>query len=387
MAASSIDMMLPAFKDIRAQFGLAPDSNRVAWIVTAFFLGIAVGQLIYGPLSDKYGRKPMLFIGLAIMMAGAAGAASVNSLEAVFVCRALWGLGAAAPRSLAIAMVRDRYSGDEMARTMGFVMATFMVVPIFAPSFGTVLLRTGSWRVLFWVPVFLAAGLAVWLITVPETLPLDRRRGVRPRDMLEALRIVSRTCATVAYGVAACCLFSTMASFIGNVEVIVNDVYGHERIFPLIFGALGIVLALGSLLSARVVVRLGLERLIRRAVIFLVISNALYVVVALATGGHPAFWLLCVFNGSMLVSVAILNANTNTAAMVPVPHVAGMAAALLGATATAAGALVGAIVSAAFDNTVRPFAIGVFIFAAVAAFFILIVAPPPPGPQHAPTSR
>ena len=375
MAASSIDMMLPAFKKIRADFDLPPDSPRVAWIVTAFFLGIAVGQLIYGPLSDRFGRKPMLYLGLTIMMASAAAAAVAPSLQAIFVCRVLWGFGAAAPRSLAIAMVRDRFGAEQMARTMGFVMATFMVVPVFAPSLGALLIRLGPWRIVFWVPFVFAAGLMLWLRRLPETLPPERRRGVRPSDMLDALRIVVRTRATVAYGLAACCLFGTMAIFIGNLEVIINDVYNYDDEFPLIFGGLGIVLAIGSLVSARVVMDVGLQRLVRWAATLFVVVNTGFLIVTLATDGRPAFWVLCGFIACMLLGISVLNANTNTAAMAPVPHVAGMAAAMLGATATAVGALLAAIVNAAFDNSVRPFAIGVFSFAVVAAFCVLVLAP------------
>lgn len=373
MAASSIDLMLPAFKDIRREFGLAPDSNEVAWIITAFFLGIAVGQLVYGPLSDRFGRKPLLYTGLAIMMASAAAAALVNSLTAIFVCRVVWGFGAAAPRSLAIAMVRDRYGGEQMARTMGMVMATFMVVPILAPSVGTVLISFAPWRILFWTPFVLAGLLALWLTRLPETLPVERRRSVGPKAMLEALRIVATTRDTVAYGLATCCQFATMASFIGNLEVIVNDVYDLDAWFPAVFAGLGITLAVGSLVSARIVTRVGLERLIRRAAIYYLAANAAFLALNVATSGRPNFAILCITVGLMLLGMSVLNATTNTAAMVPVPHVAGMAAAILGATATASGALIASIVNAAFDNTVRPFAIGVFCFAVIAAFCVLFL--------------
>jgi MFS transporter, DHA1 family, multidrug resistance protein len=375
MAASSIDLMLPAFKKIRADFDLPADSSRVGWIITAFFLGSAVGQLIYGPLSDRFGRKPLLYVGLSIMMCSAAAAAIAPSLPAIFVLRAVWGFGAAAPRSLAIAMVRDRFSGEQMARTMGFVMATFMVVPVLAPSLGALLIRLAPWRIVFWVPFVLAGVLALWLTRLPETLPVERRRGVGPRDMLGALRIVARTRATVAYGIAACCLFGTVAVFVGNLEVSINDVYDYDAAFPFIFGGLGVVLAIGSLLSARVVIRVGLQRLVRWAATLFVSVNTLFLVVTLSTHGRPAFWLLCLFIGLMLLGISVLNANTNTAAMAPVPHVAGMAAAMLGATATAAGALLAAIVNAAFDNSVRPCAIGVFVFAVIAAFCVLVLAP------------
>ena len=142
MVALSIDLMLPAFPDIREDFGLAADSTETSWIVTAFFLGLAVGQLVYGPLSDRFGRKPLLYIGLSIMVVASSASALAPSLVVVIAFRVLWGMGAAAPRSLALAMVRDTYGGDMMARTMSLIMATFVLVPVLAPGLGS----RRSWR-------------------------------------------------------------------------------------------------------------------------------------------------------------------------------------------------------------------------------------------------
>src|SRR3954467_6356277 len=130
MAAMSIDLLLPAFPDMRKDFGLPADSTQPSRLITAFFLGLAVGQLVYGPLSDRYGRKRMLYLGLVVYVAGALAASMAHTLAGVVACRALWGFGAAAPRSLAIAMVRDTQHGERMARTMSHVMATFILVPI-----------------------------------------------------------------------------------------------------------------------------------------------------------------------------------------------------------------------------------------------------------------
>lgn len=375
MAASSIDLMIPAFKDVRAEFGLAPQDNQVSWIVTAFFIGIATGQLVFGPISDRFGRKRVLYAGLGIMMFGAAASALARSLPLIYAFRVVWGLGASAPRSLAIAMVRDRFGGEQMARVMGFVMATFMVVPILAPSVGALLIAVFPWRAVFWAPFVFAALLSLWLLRLPETLPPERRRGVGPRAMAEAFGIVVRQRATVAYGLATCCLFSTMASFIGNLELIIGDVYDRDRWYPILFGALGVILAIGSLVSARIVVRVGLEPMIRRGAIALLISTALLLTVSLAAGGRPNFALVCACVSGMLLGLSVLNANTNTAAMVPVPHVAGMAAALLGSTATFMGALIASIVNASYDGTMRPFAIGVFSFAVAAFVCVFFLAP------------
>ena len=191
MAALSIDVMLPAFPDMREEFGLAPDSTATSWIVTAFFLGLASGQLVYGPLSDRYGRKPLLYAGLSIMAVAAAASALAPSLGAVIACRVLWGMGAAAPRSLALAMVRDRYAGEPMARTMSHIMATFVLVPVFAPSVGSAVLAVAPWRSLFWLPFLAALGVMLWVRRLPETLPPERRRPTSPASPPCAARPVT----------------------------------------------------------------------------------------------------------------------------------------------------------------------------------------------------
>src|SRR3954451_19684801 len=178
MAAMSIDLLLPAFPKMREEFGLPADSTKPSQLITAFFLGLAVGQLLYGPLSDRYGRKPLLYAGLLIYACGALAATRASTLAAVVACRVVWGFGAAAPRSLAIAMVRDTQHGDRMARTMSHVMATFILVPILAPAVGTALISVAQWRVVFWLPAVAAGGLALWATRLPETLAPENRRSV-----------------------------------------------------------------------------------------------------------------------------------------------------------------------------------------------------------------
>src|SRR5215207_7917155 len=237
MVALSIDLMLPAFPDMRDEFGLAPDSPATSWIVTAFFLGLATGLLFYGPLSDRFGRKPLLYIGLAIMFVAATASAVAPSLGAVIVCRVLWGMGAAAPRSLALAMVRDTFGGDRMARTMSLIMATFVLVPVLAPSLGSAILAIAPWRVLFWVPALASLGVMLWGRRLPETLPVDRRRSTSPRALLEAGREVVSTPQTVGFGIALTCIFGIMTAYVGGSELIIDEVFHREDQFPLIFGA------------------------------------------------------------------------------------------------------------------------------------------------------
>ncbi|MFT3851815.1 MAG: multidrug effflux MFS transporter [Ilumatobacteraceae bacterium] len=376
MAALSIDLLLPAFSDIRTEFGLGPDSTDPAKLITSFFLGLALGQLAYGPLSDRYGRKPLLYSGLVVYVVGALGAVLAPSFGALVACRFVWGLGAAAPRSLAIAMVRDSSEGEHMARTMSHVMATFIMVPVFAPALGAAGIAVAPWRVVFWIPIVAAIAVALWSIRLPETLPADRRRSVSPRALLEAFRAVVTTRETLAFGLAVTALFGIMTGFVGGAEIIFKEVYGQEQLFPLLFGLVACMLGVGNVVAGRLVMSVGLARLVRLGAGYVVVAGAGFTALILATDGEPPLWAFVVALALFLPGAMSLVPSCNTAAMAPVPHVAGMAAAVLGTLSTAGGAILGALIDSAFDGTVRPFALRTLIYAVVAAFAILVLARP-----------
>ena len=188
--ALAIDLMLPAFPDMRQEFGMSSDSTQVGWIVTAFFLGMAVGPWIYGPASDRYGRRGLLFGGMALYIASALLACVAPSWEWVIVSRFVWGLGAAAPRTLSIAMIRDRYEGNAMARLMSNIMAVFLLVPILAPGIGAGLIAIAPWRIVFWFPAVIASVLMLWATRLPETLEPERRRALTRSAFVQALKEV-----------------------------------------------------------------------------------------------------------------------------------------------------------------------------------------------------
>ncbi|HLU30641.1 MAG TPA: MFS transporter, partial [Acidimicrobiia bacterium] len=175
LPALGIDMILPAFGSMRSEFGLVPDSTALAGVVTAFMLGLAVGQIFYGPLADRFGRKPILYAGFAIYLIGAVASALASTLAFLFVVRFLWGLGAAGPRVVTLSVVRDRFEGEEMSRAMSFIMAVFVLVPIVAPAFGALVTRVASWRWVFGVCAALVIVMAVWATRLQESLdPADR---------------------------------------------------------------------------------------------------------------------------------------------------------------------------------------------------------------------
>ena len=369
--ALGIDLMLPAFPDIRAQFGMAPDSTQVTWIVTAYFLGMAAGPLLYGPASDRFGRRIPLLTGLTLYFVAATTAALAPSWQLIVIARFFWGLGASGPRALSVAMIRDRYEGDAMARLMSMVMAIFLLVPVVAPGIGAGLLAIMPWRSVFWFPAAMAVVLMVWSRRLPETLPRERRRPFTRSAITQAAREVVSHRPTIALTIAMTFLFAIIGAYLGGSEVIVDDVYGYAAWFPLFFAVIAVLLATNSLNNARLVGRLGLTRLLRGEAVIAVIAAAAFVAISFLDGGQPSFWLFTLGLCILLPTVQGLTPNSNTLAMSPVPHVAGTAAAIIATVTSAGGALLGGLAASAFDGTVRPFAIYLFVFTAASAVCIL----------------
>ncbi|MBI5087644.1 MAG: MFS transporter [Actinobacteria bacterium] len=316
-----------------------------------------------------------MFAGMVLYVIGATLAAVAPSFGLICVARVLWGLGAAAPRSLSLAMVRDRYEGDNMARLMSMILALFLLVPVVAPGVGAGLNAIGPWRLVFWFPAVAAMCMSAWAwFRLPETLPPERRRPFTWRAIGSAGRAVVGNRQTVCFTLAITFLFGVMTTYISGTEVIIEDVYGYEQWFPLIFGVLAILLALSALNNARLVSRLGVTALVRRMAVVGVVVASTLTVIAFTNGGHPNFWLFVVALAITVPLAQGLVPNANTAAMAPVPHVAGTASAIIATTMTAGGALLGAIVTSAFDGTVRPYAVGILAFISISALLILFGA-------------
>jgi DHA1 family bicyclomycin/chloramphenicol resistance-like MFS transporter len=366
MGAVSVDLLLPAFPDMRADLGLAEGSTDISVVITAFFIGVAAGQLVYGPLSDRFGRRRLLQLGMGVFLVGAVAAAVAPSLGALVAARFVWGAGSAAPRSLAIAMVRDTYEGDAMARTMSLLMAIFLLVPVVAPGVGTVILEVAPWRGVVAVQIAVAAALALWTLRLPETLHAEDRRSVTPRSLLGAARVVATNRAAVGYGIGVSALFGVLTGFVGSAEVFFDEVFGQGDRFALLFGSIGLALAAGSLLGGRLVTRFGLASVLLAACAYVVLAASLLLAIVLAAGGEPPLWAFLLGLALLLPGVMVLIPNANTAAMTPLGHVAGMGAALLGFATTAIGAVLGLAIDDAFDGTVQPVATHVFVYVVIA---------------------
>jgi DHA1 family bicyclomycin/chloramphenicol resistance-like MFS transporter len=371
MTALGIDLMLPAFPKIRHEFGMPSDSTQVAWIVTAYFLGMAIGPWFYGPASDRFGRRRPLYAGLILYTGAAMLAALAPTWPLIVIARVLWGIGASGPRSLAVAMIRDRHEGDQMARLMSLIMAVFLLVPIFAPGLGALLSSVFPWRAVFWFPAIVAVVLMVWARRLPETLALDRRRPFTWKAVGAALREVVSHRQTMALTISMTFLFGLMTIYLSGTEVIFSSVYRYGSWFPLYFGLVGVLLALNSLNNARLIGRFGATTLVRTAAVLGVAMAALLALVAVLGDGRPNFWLFAIGLALLIPIGQGLTPPSNTIAMTPLPHVAGTASALIATFSSAGGALLGNWGTSAIHGSVSPFAVFMLVYIAGAMVLTL----------------
>jgi DHA1 family bicyclomycin/chloramphenicol resistance-like MFS transporter len=373
MAASaiSIDLILPAFGRIRADMGLAPDSAATAGLVTAIFLGMAIGPIPFGLLADRFGRRWVLLASCALFVGGALAAAAVPSLHWMLWARFGWGLGAAGLRVIAVATIRDRFVGADMAREMAFAMTIFILVPVVAPTLGAALIKVMPWRGTFVVCAGFAAAIGVWSLRLPETLPVERRQPLHFRQVWVASMAIVRSRAALLYTLASVALFGAFSSYLASSERVIDEVFHRRSWFPFIFGGTAILMGVGSMAVGRNVGRIGLGRLIRWALMAYTGAGLAMYALSRSAGGHPSFWPFLILLALVLVGHNVLFPNLNSAAMIPVGHVAGTAAAVYATVTTAAGAIVGSRLDRAFDGTVNPFSLAFAVAGIVALGLVL----------------
>lgn len=366
VTALAIDTVLPAFSDIRLHLGLEEDSTAVAGLITAFLMGSGLGLLPAGLLADRFGRRPVMWGGLALYCVGAVAAALAPSLGVLLVARFVWGLGSAGPRVAAMAMVRDAYEGAQMARQMSLMMAVFLVVPTVAPALGAGLVAIGPWQLVFWVCA--VAGVAVFGLStrLPATLPVGERSPLSGAEVSRLCRAVFATPGTIAHLVALTASYGAFFSYLASSEIIVDRVFGLDRWFPMIFGGLAVVMGVTMVANGRLVERVGLDRMLIRLLLAQVVIDLAFLAVAVATGGTPRFSLFIVVFVLVLACQQAIVPNLNSAAMRPLGHVAGTAAAILGMIPMVFGSIIGSLIDRAFDGTITPLAIG-FVVASIVA--------------------
>jgi DHA1 family bicyclomycin/chloramphenicol resistance-like MFS transporter len=354
--ALAIDVVLPAYPEIAEAFGLESDADAGQTLVT-YILGFGLGQLLFGPVTDRFGRRAPLLAGVAIYIAAALLAPLMPSFAWLLALRFLQGIGAAATRVIAVAVVRDTMKGRAMASLMSLVMMVFMVVPILAPMAGEGILRASSWQGIFYVMAVLCAAVTLWFcFRLPETLPPERRRPLTLRSTAQAVVIIARTRVALFYALATGFIYSALFAFLTLAQPLFVGVYGLENSFTLAFAGVATLMAGTSLANSRLVERLGARRLSHTALLgFLLAALTLG---AVSLGGNPPFIVFFAAVCVVMPLFGLIGANMNAIAMEPVGEVAGSASAILGFLQSVLAGLLGAGVAAVFSGQVWVFAAG-----------------------------
>lgn len=369
--AFSIDAMLPALPRIGAELSPA-DPNRAQLIVIAFVLGMGVATLVAGPMSDAWGRKPVILGGALLYMLGAALAWAAPTLELLLLARLLQGVGAAGPRVVGMAIVRDLYGGREMARILSFIMLVFMLVPAVAPLVGSWIIAAAGWRAMFGAFVLFAAVASLWLmLRLPESLPRAARRPMRVAVLREAVGEVLThpvvRLSIMAQTMGYVMLFTT----ISLIQPVFDQVFQRGEEFPLWFAGMAVVTGSASVLNAALVMRLGMQRLAMAAFGGQLILSSIMTLCWLAgLRGDAMFAVYVVWQCTVLFQSGLTVGNLNAIAMEPMAHVAGTAASVIGAISTVSGALIAAPIALVFNGTPLPMTLGVGGASAVA--FVLM---------------
>jgi DHA1 family bicyclomycin/chloramphenicol resistance-like MFS transporter len=370
--ALGVDLMLPALADIGQQLGVATANHR-QWIITAYMLGFGAGQLVYGPLADRYGRKPILLVTLLGFVAASVFAASSQTFAALLGARVLQGLMSASTRVLAVAIVRDRFHGRQMARTLSVAQMIFFLVPILAPTLGQLLLATlGPWRYIFYALAAFAAFVLAWsALRLGETLPIERRSALSIETLGRAYRLTLTNRFSAGYAVAASMTFGGIIAFVSSAQQIFVDEFGAGDRFTYLFAACAFSMGLASFANSRLVERLGTRLISQTAVLGLIALSLAHI--AVIASGAENLWSYMAFQALSMTCIGLCGSNFGAMAMEPVGHIAGTASSIQGFITSVGAVIVGSLIGQSYNGTTLPLALGYLAIGVAVLAVVLLV--------------
>jgi len=370
LTALSIDAMLPALPQIGSDLGIANPNDRQL-IISLIFLGQAVGQLFFGPLSDKTGRKPAIYAGYALFIFGSLVSVFSLNFPMMLIGRTLQGVGVSAPRAVSLALVRDRYEGRLMARVMSFAMTVFILVPMIAPTMGQGILLFAGWRSIFGGFILFALVTILWFgIRMPETLALENRVPFSLKRILNSFREILTIRPAIGYTLAAGILNGVFLGYLNSSQQIFQEQYALGELFPLFFATISLSLGTASFLNARLVMRYGMNKLVRISLSAVFVLAVIFLGVSIALAGHPPLWSLMAYLMLSFFCTGILFGNINAMAMQPLGHMAGMGAAVVGSLSTLISMLLGMLIGQSYNGTVLPLVIGMTVLSGITVFVV-----------------
>jgi DHA1 family bicyclomycin/chloramphenicol resistance-like MFS transporter len=372
LTALSIDAMLPALTQIGRDLGVV-EANDNQLIISTLFLGLAIGQLFYGPLSDNIGRKPAVYLGLFFFGAGCLVSVYAEDLTTMLIGRCIQGIGLSGPRVVSVAIIRDQYKGERMAQVMSFVMAVFIAVPALAPAMGQGILFFASWRTIFWVILILGVFVFVWFgKRQHETLPKEKRIDFSFYKLGRALKEVFTIRSTVFYTLAAGFISSAFVGFLNSSQQVFQIQYGLGERFPLFFAMIALSVGSASFINGKLVMRFGMQIMVRTAVVSIVIISSIFYLLINSILPDPSLFVFMTYLMLSVFFTGILFGNLNSMAMEPLGHIAGLGAAIVGSVSTFISVPFGILIGMYYNETVVPLVLGYFIFGGLSATAIFL---------------
>lgn len=371
LTALAIDAMLPSLPQIGRDLNVQNANDRQL-VLSVLFLGMAIGQLFFGPLSDKTGRKPAIYAGYALFIVGALLSVFAVNFSMMLLGRFLQGAGIASPRAVTLALVRDRFVGRSMARVMSFVMTVFILVPMLAPTFGQMILIVSGWRAIFLIFILIAMITLVWFILrMPETLTEEKRSSFSIQQIIRAFRDIVKIRFALGFTIAAGLIHGAFLGYLNSAQQIFQELYALGARFPFYFAVISISLGVASLTNTKAVMRYGMRFLVTRSLYFIFGIAILAFGIIFLTVGQPPLWIFMPYLMMTFFGIGILFGNLNALAMEPLGHLAGIGAAVIGSLSTLISMLLGTLIGRSYNGTVLPLVASITVLAGSAILVVL----------------
>jgi DHA1 family bicyclomycin/chloramphenicol resistance-like MFS transporter len=353
--------MLPALPQIGSDLSVQ-NANERQLVVSTIFIGVAVGQFFFGPLSDKTGRKPAIYMGYSLYICGSLLSAFANTFPMMLFGRMLQGIGISAPRAVLLALVRDLYKGRLMARVMSFVSTVLLLIPMVAPTLGQTILIHAGWRSIFFSFILMALITLIWFaLRMPETLAPEKRKQFSLKHIITTTFDIIRIRPALGYTVSIGLISGAFLGYLNSAQQIFQEHYALGERFPLYFAVIALSIGIASFSNAQLVVRFGMRFLVQWSLTIIVGLSTITLGITIITSGQLPLWFLMTYLMSTFFCVGILFGNQNALAMEPLGHLAGIGAAVVGSLSTLISIPLGTLIGQSYNGTVVPLIIGIAV--------------------------
>lgn len=370
LGALTIDLQLPAMPLILQSFGLTA-ANQQQWMITAYMFGFAGAQIFYGPVSDSFGRKPVLLFGLIVYVLASIACLLADSYAVFLLSRGLQGVGAAAARIMVNAITRDCFKGNEMAKVTSLVMLIFIMVPVFAPALGSAILLLGDWHFILWVYMCFGVVVMFWsMIRLPESLAIENKKPLRLGKIKMAFSQVVSEPLSMSFAVISGVIFAGFMAYLNAAEQIYSQIYDAKQHFPYLFGGIALFFGLAAFINSKIVMRFGAMQVTFYGMLVLLLTNLISLLLTVWLDGVPPLWVFVMMMASINVCIGLAYGNLMAIAMLPLGNIAGMGASVIGTISAILAASIGVFISQQLKQTVLPIMLGFSATSLIA--FILV---------------